>query len=214
MNRLFGAKSTAPKPTLNDSISEVDSQIESIDVKISKLTAEATVYQQKMAKMRDGPGKSAVKQKIFKILEQRKKQQKMIEKLEGMSLSMGDVNMMLGSAKNQLTTADALQTSSKVLKKQYRKIDIDKIERLQDEMEDLMDMGNDIQESLSRSYGVPEDIDEEELEAELEALGEDVELNGVGESESMPGFMMDETNNIPEFIDAPPEQSKVKEAAG
>lgn len=30
------------------------------------------------------------------------------------------------------------------------------VEQLQDEMADLMDIGNDIQESMSRSYDIPE----------------------------------------------------------
>lgn len=34
---------------------------------------------------------------------------------------------------------------------------------MQDEMMDLMDVSNEIQESLGRSYSVPDDIDEEEL---------------------------------------------------
>lgn len=34
---------------------------------------------------------------------------------------------------------------------------------MQDEMMDLMDVSNEIQESLGRNYNVPDDIDEEEL---------------------------------------------------
>jgi len=34
---------------------------------------------------------------------------------------------------------------------------------MQDEMMDLMDVSNEIQETLGRSYNVPDDIDEEEL---------------------------------------------------
>lgn len=34
---------------------------------------------------------------------------------------------------------------------------------MQDEMMDLMDVSTEIQESLGRSYNVPDDIDEEEL---------------------------------------------------
>ena len=75
-------------------------------------------------------------------------------------------------------------------------------------MADLMDMGNDIQESISRSYDVPEDVDEAELDAELEALGEEVELGtgGIGESE-MPGFLT-EGAGPPQFIDEAPEAAK------
>jgi charged multivesicular body protein 5 len=34
---------------------------------------------------------------------------------------------------------------------------------MQDEMMDLMDVSNEIQETLGRSYNIPDDIDEEEL---------------------------------------------------
>lgn len=37
------------------------------------------------------------------------------------------------------------------------------MQNLQDEMMDLMDVSNEIQETLGRSYSVPDDIDEEEL---------------------------------------------------
>jgi charged multivesicular body protein 5 len=34
---------------------------------------------------------------------------------------------------------------------------------MQDEMMDLVDYSSEIQETLGRSYGVPDDLDEEEL---------------------------------------------------
>ena len=37
------------------------------------------------------------------------------------------------------------------------------LQNLQDEMMDLMDVSNEIQETLGRSYNVPDDIDEDEL---------------------------------------------------
>lgn len=37
------------------------------------------------------------------------------------------------------------------------------MQSMQDEMMDLMDISTEIQESLGRSYSVPDDIDEEEL---------------------------------------------------
>lgn len=117
------------------------------------------------------------------------------------------------------------------------------VEQLQDEMADLMDIGNDIQESMSRSYDIPEgpfqpqslyswpantlvseghvknknniDVDEAELDAELEALGEEVELGSGGwEAETMgemPSFLQGE--GVPDFVDeAPLGGHKVREA--
>jgi charged multivesicular body protein 5 len=164
--------------------------------------------------MRDGPGKNAIKQKALKVLQQRKMYEAQRDQLQQQSWNMEQAGMMQDNLKNTMTTVDAMKTTTKELRKQYGKIDIDKIERMQDEMADLMEMGNDIQESISRSYDVPEDVDEAELDAELEALGEEVAMEGVGEGQGLPSFMVDEAGP-PQFIDEAPEPSKVlKEAAG
>ena len=116
-----------------------------------------------------------------------------------------------------MTTVDVLKTTNKELKKQYGKINVDKIDQLQDEMADLLEVGQEISASMARSYDIPDDIDEAELDAELEALGEEVELGGgwegVGaEAEGIPSFMQEE---VPTFIDGGKEDTApVKEAAG
>ena len=73
-------------------------------------------------------------------------------------------------------------------------------------------MGTRFQESLGRAYDIPEDVDEAELDAELEMLGQDMEFESLGQNEGeMPSFMKDE---VPTFIDEPPQVGKVSEAAG
>ncbi|KAL2467741.1 SNF7 family protein [Forsythia ovata] len=81
----------------------------------------------------------------------------------------------------------ALKTANKELKGMMKTvkiqdIDINCLQNLQDEMMDLMDVSNEIQESLGRSYNVPDDIDEEELMGELDALETDMgmEIEGDG----------------------------------
>jgi charged multivesicular body protein 5 len=57
------------------------------------------------------------------------------------------------------------------------------------------------------------EVDEAELDAELEALGDEIELGGGWEVESspaLPGFLEEPT--VPEFLDEPPTADKVKEA--
>ncbi|KAJ5779334.1 Snf7 [Penicillium paradoxum] len=213
MNRLFGAKSTAPKPTLESAISNVDTRVSSIDVKLAALNSELSTYQAKIAKMRDGPGKNALRQKALKVLQRRKQYEAQRDQLSQQSWNMEQAGMMQDNLKNVMTTVDAMKTTTKELKKQYGKVDVDKIEQMQDEMADLMEVGNEIQESISRAYDIPEDVDEAELDAELEALGEESMFeSSMGES-AMPSFLQDEVAP-PQFIDEPPEQHKVKEAAG
>ena len=165
--------------------------------------------------MRDGPGKNALRQKALKVLQRRKQYEAQRDQLSQQSWNMEQAGMMQDNLRNVMTTVDAMKTTTKTLKKEYGKVDIDQIERMQDEMQDLMDIGNDMQESISRAYDVPEDVDESELDAELEALGEEAMFESAGD-EAVPSFMQDEVGP-PQFIDEPPEMNKdnkVKEAAG
>ena len=51
-----------------------------------------------------------------------------------------------------------------------------RLQDLQDQLEDLTEQAGEIQEIMGRSYGMPE-IDDDELEAELDALGDDLALD-------------------------------------
>ncbi|KAI0602394.1 charged multivesicular body protein [Biscogniauxia sp. FL1348] len=213
MNRLFGSAPKAPKPTLNSAISSIDGRIASVDVKIASLNAELSTYQGKMSKMREGPGKSALKAKALKVLQRRKQYEAQRDQLQSQVWNMEQAQTMQDNLAGVMTTVDAMKTTQKELRRQYGKVDLDRIERMQDEMADLLDVGNEIQETLSRGYEVPDDVDEAELDAELEMLGAEMELEGPGaEAGGVPDFMRDE---VPEFIDEPPEASgaKVQEAA-
>ena len=61
-------------------------------------------------------------------------------------------------------------------------------------MEDLMEQANEVQEALGRSYGVPDDIDEDELEAGLKV---DVELDALGDE-----LLFDE-EEVPTYLQEP-----------
>ncbi|CRK16332.1 Charged multivesicular body protein 5 like [Verticillium longisporum] len=213
MNRLFGGAPKGPKPTLNSAIANLDERVASLDVKLASVNAELQTYQTKLSKMRDGPGKAAIKSKALKVLQRRKMIESQRDQLQSQSWNMEQAQSMQDNLKNTMATVDAMKTTNKELKKQYGKVDIDQIERLQDEMADLMDVGNDIQESLARSYDVPEDVDEAELDAELEALGLEAELEPELGAGAVPSFMQEE---LPDFVDEEPtskEANKVKEAA-
>ncbi|KAI1421752.1 putative SNF7 family protein [Xylaria sp. FL1777] len=212
MNRLFGSAPKGPKPTLNSAIGNLDTRISSVDVKIASLNTELQSYQTRMAKMREGPGKTALKQKALKVLQRRKQYESQRDQLQGQVWNMEQAQTMQDNLAGVMTTVDAMRTTQRELRKQYGRVDLDQIERMQDEMADLLDVGNEIQETLGRGYEVPDDVDEAELDAELEMLGAEMELEGAGalDAGGVPDFMRDE---VPEFIDEPPESSKVQEAA-
>lgn len=108
---------------------------------------------------------------------------------------MEQANYATQTLKDTQSTIKAMQMGVKEMKKEFKKINIDQIEvdksgfisqgdsrdilfcyilkDIQDDMADMLEQADEVQEALGRSYGTP-DIDEDELEAELEALGDEM----------------------------------------
>lgn len=174
MNRLFGkSKPAAPGPSLNDVVQSVDKRAETFDKKIQMLDAELFKYREQMKKMRDGPAKQSVQQKAIRVLRQKKQYEQQRENLIQQSFNLDQANFMTQNLIETKSTVDAMKAGVKQMKQEYKNINISEIEDLQDDLEDMMADANEVQEALGRSYGVP-DVDEAELEAELEALGDEV----------------------------------------
>ncbi|GAA5956717.1 hypothetical protein JCM3765_005717 [Sporobolomyces pararoseus] len=201
MNRLFGSSSSKPKPSLNDAIASTDTRIDSIEVKIRKLDAELTKYRDQMRKMRDGPGKSAVQQRALRVLKQKKLYESQIGQLQQQTFNMEQASITTENLRNTMATVDAMKTANKELKKQYGKLNVDKIEQMHYDMEDLIEQANEVQESMSRTYGVPDEVDEADLEAELDALGDDF----AEEEQGIPSYLReDASTELPDFVDESP----------
>ncbi|KAI9206177.1 Snf7-domain-containing protein [Polychytrium aggregatum] len=189
MNRIFGtSKPKPPKATLADAIKATDGRVDSIDSKIKKLDAELMKYREQMNKMRDGPAKNVVKEKALRVLKQKKMYEGQRDQMMQQSFNMEQASMTTENLKNTMVIVDGMKSANKELKQQYKKININQIERMQDELEDLMDQANDIQETIGRSYNLPDGIDEDDLEAELDALGDELNF----EEEEVPSYLQEE----------------------
>merc|ERR1711922_58877 len=129
-----------------------------------------------MSKMREGPGKNAVKQKALRVLKQKKQYESQADNLRNQSFNMEQVNYSTQMLKDTKTTVNAMKMGVKEMKKEFKNINIDQIEDLQDDLGDMLEEANEVQEAMGRSYGMPE-IDEDDLEAELDALGDDFALD-------------------------------------
>jgi len=177
MNRLFGSgKPKAPPPNLSDCVANVDSRAESVDKKVARLDSELNKYKQQMSKMRDGPAKNAVKQKALRLLKQKKQYESQAENMRNQSFNMEQTLMATQTLKDTKTTMDAMKVGVKEMKKEFKNVNIEKIEDMQDELSDMLEDANEVQEVMGRAYGMPE-IDEDDLEAELDALGDDFALD-------------------------------------
>ncbi|KAK7865771.1 hypothetical protein R5R35_002098 [Gryllus longicercus] len=177
MNRLFGkGKPKEPPPNINDCITGVDSRADSVEKKIARLDVELKKYKDQMKKMREGPAKNGVKQKAMRVLKQRKMYEQQLDNLRQQSFNMEQANYATQTLKDTHATVTAMKAGVKQMQKEFKKINIDEIEDIQDDMADMLEQADEVQTALGRSYGTP-DIDEDELEAELDALGDEIGLD-------------------------------------
>merc|ERR1712178_345857 len=127
-----------------------------------------------MSKVRPGPTKKQVQQKALRVLKQKKMLEGQRENMANTSFNMDQTNFAIQSMKDTQVTVSAMKAGMKEMKKETKKLNIGKIENMQDEMEDMMMDSEEIMGIMGRSYGIGNDIDEDELEAELDALGDDL----------------------------------------
>lgn len=88
-----------------------------------------------------------------------------LTQLTQQTFNMESAAIATENLRNTMATLDAMKVANKEMQRQYGKIDIDKIESMHMDMEDLLEQANEVQESLGRSYAVPDEIDEADLQA-------------------------------------------------
>lgn len=160
------------------------------------MDAELRKYKEQMSKMREGPAKNAVKQKALRVLKQKKQYENQVDGLRNQSFNMEQANYAAQSMKDTQNTVAAMRDGVGQMKKEFKKVNIDDIEDLQDDMADMLEQSEEVQEALGRTYGVP-DIDEDELNAELDALGDEIALD-------------DDASYLDDVVKAPSAPSKVR----
>nr|GEV39262.1 apoptosis-inducing factor homolog A-like [Tanacetum cinerariifolium] len=188
MKRVFGAKKDKqPPPTLNEASDRINKRGESVDEKIKRLDGELSKYKEQIKRTRPGPAQEAVKARAMRVLKQKRMYEGQRDMLYNQTFNLDQVAFASEGLKDAQQTMSALKTANKELKGMMKTVKIQEIDNLQDDMLDLMDESNEIQESLGRSYNVPDDIDEEDLMGELDALEADM------------GFEMD-VEGVPSYL--------------
>ncbi|KAG8066881.1 hypothetical protein GUJ93_ZPchr0005g16062 [Zizania palustris] len=122
--------------------------------------------------------------------------------------NLDQVAFALEGLKDAQKTMAAMKAANKDLKGTMKTVKLEDIDSMQDEVIDLMDVSNEIQETLGRSYNIPDDIDEEELMGELDALEADMDF----ESNSVPSYLQpDKESNLDselhQLVMQPPHQT-------
>ncbi|KAL6977085.1 hypothetical protein U1Q18_025879 [Sarracenia purpurea var. burkii] len=182
MKRVFGVKKDKePPPSVSDASDRINKRGETVDEKIKRLDVELAKYKEQIRKTRPGPAQEAVKARAMRVLKQKRMYEGQRDMLYNQTFNLDQVAFAAEGIKDAQQTMSALKSANKELKGMMKTVKIQDIDNLQDEMMDLMDVSTEIQESLGRSYSVPDDLDEEELMGELDALEADMGMETEGD---------------------------------
>eukprot|EP00696_Hemimastix_kukwesjijk_P006822 gnl/Hemi2/18662_TR6181_c0_g1_i1.p1 gnl/Hemi2/18662_TR6181_c0_g1~~gnl/Hemi2/18662_TR6181_c0_g1_i1.p1 ORF type:complete len:226 (-),score=88.76 gnl/Hemi2/18662_TR6181_c0_g1_i1:189-866(-) len=202
MKRLFGlsgpstpAQPAKPPPSLQDGIKNVEARGSTIDERIKGLDAELVKYKEQIKKTRPGPAQNAIKQRAMRVLQQKKNYERQRDQLYQQQFSMDQIHFATETMKDTVTTVEAMKVAAKEMKTVQKNINIDQIEDMHDDLDDMLMMNDEIQEVLGRSYGVPDDLDDADLEAELAGLEE--EMASELTTEAAPSYMQAREPQLP-----------------
>ncbi|KAI3421382.1 uncharacterized protein J3R85_012418 [Psidium guajava] len=201
MRRVFGVKKDKePPPTVEDASNRITKRGDSVDEKIKKLDIELSRYKEQIRKTRPGPAQEAVKARAMRVLKQKRMYEGQRDMLYNQTFNLDQVAFASEGIKDAQQTMSALKSANKELKGMMKTVKIQDIDSLQDEMMDLMDVSNEIQETLGRSYNVPDDIDEDDLLDELDALESDM---GMESEAGVPSYLQPDKESDLEELNLP-----------
>ncbi|EKC99723.1 late endosome to vacuole transport-related protein [Trichosporon asahii var. asahii CBS 8904] len=110
------------------------------------------------------------KQAATHALRQKKLHEDQLDKLAGMRLTLETQINALESANLNAETMAAMKQGADALKSIHQTLKVDKVDETMDSIREQMDVANEISEAISNPVGMGATIDEDELQAELEAL--------------------------------------------
>mmetsp|Transcript_17988 Transcript_17988/g.34304 ORF Transcript_17988/g.34304 Transcript_17988/m.34304 type:complete len:225 (-) Transcript_17988:104-778(-) len=201
MRRVFGKKKAeGPAPSLEEASKGLGGRIDQMDAKIAGLENELRGYKDKIKKTKSPAAKKQLQKRAMEVLKRKRMYEQQRDSVSAQAFNIDQTNFSLESAKASIETVAAMKSANKQLKHTLRKdLDIDDIDDLADDMAELMDDFNEINEALGRNYATPDDIDEADLDAELEMLGEELEdeLAEEAEADATPSYLLPATPNMP-----------------
>eukprot|EP00457_Paulinella_chromatophora_P017468 gb/GEZN01018519.1/.p1 GENE.gb/GEZN01018519.1/~~gb/GEZN01018519.1/.p1 ORF type:complete len:227 (-),score=64.54 gb/GEZN01018519.1/:37-717(-) len=196
MNRFLGKKKEQKAvPSLGDITGKMDTRGEGLQEKISKLDQELINYKKQLKVTKSQQGKANIMKRVKQAMQRKRMYEKQLDSLVAQQFNIEQTQFATENIKETADTLAAMKGAAQTLKTQFKDVDMDAIDDLQDDMEEMMELTNEVQEAMGRTYGVPEEIDEDELMGELDALGEelDKELEEEAEVEEVPAYLVSAT---------------------
>jgi len=136
-------------------------------------------------------------------LKRKKRYEKQLQQLDGTLTTLEQQREALESANTNTAVFQTMNVAAKALKKAHDDMDIDKVHDMMDDIAEQQDVAREISEAISNPVAFGQDFDEDDLEAELNELEAETEMEEQAELEKQ---LLDvgPTKDLPEVPKAEP----------
>jgi len=165
LNKIFGGKNkdgTAPSP---------QEAMQNLQETVDMLTKKSDFLEKKIAAELATAKKHGTKNKRMALaaLKRKKRYEKQLQNIDG-TLSTVEFQLeALQNAQSNKAVLDSMKTGAAALKKAHGNMNADDVHDLMDDIQDQQEVADEITTALSSGIGA-QDIDEDDLMAELEEL--------------------------------------------
>jgi len=116
------------------------------------------------------------KRSALQALKRKKRYDKQLQQIDGTLSTIEMQREALEGANTNTAVLNTMNDAAKALKKANADLDVDKVHDMMDDIAEQQDVAKEISEAISSPVAFGQEFDEDELEAELDALGEELEL--------------------------------------
>jgi len=116
------------------------------------------------------------KRAALQALKRKKRYEGQLQQIDGTLSTIEMQREALEGANTNTAVLTTMNDAAKALKKANNELDVDKVHDMMDDIAEQQDVAKEISEAISNPVAFGQEFDEDELEAELDALGEELEL--------------------------------------
>lgn len=164
-----------------------------------------------------GPTAANIKRRAMEVLKRKRMYENQRDQMANQQFNIDQTSFAIDSIRDAQTTVSAMKEAAKTLKKENKKLNLNDIDNMQDEIEDMLEDVGEISEILGRSYGMPDGIEEEDLDAELMCLEDEWAAEAEAEAQATaaaPVSTPTTASSVPQSVFSLPAQPSRSVAAG
>jgi len=116
------------------------------------------------------------KRAALQALKRKKRYDAQLQQIDGTLSTIEMQREALEGANTNTAVLTTMNDAAKALKRANNELDVDKVHDMMDDIAEQQDVAKEISDAISNPVAFGQEFDEDELEAELDALGDELEL--------------------------------------